>query len=221
MPSSDGGVASLCKICPLLSLRSSQAAFTVLGWVASYFYRGAMDWSILVSTAVGALLGVGSTLAGDRMRWRREEHRNWIQTRRETYIEHLRALSSAHANLRAVAHNADTSSTDRYVLLNTALDDSGIWRSRQALSLVAPHDVIQLAITAAKAVESVRDALMSGADTANPVYIMARDELWTANAELRSAMREDLGVPGVPDPEVLAIRLRHQDRGPDIATVQQ
>jgi hypothetical protein len=177
--------------------------------VAMLTYLVFVDWSILLSTAIGALLGVTSTLAADRTRWRREEGRHWTQTRREAYIDYLQALSSAHSNLRKIAdHQPNASLSERYALMNAAVDESGIWRSRQALSLAAPHDLVDHAITASRAVDALKDLLITHPDTRSAAFFHVRQQLWDANAELREAMRQDLGIPGPPDPELVANRQR-------------
>jgi hypothetical protein len=92
--------------------------------------------------------------------------------------------------------------------MHAAVNESGVWRSRQALSLAAPSGLIQLAIVAAEAIETVRDVLITNPNTNDSACIDARGRLWAANAELREAMRQDLGVMGPVDPELISIRQR-------------
>jgi hypothetical protein len=108
--------------------------------------------------------------------------------------------------------------------LNAAFDESGIWRSRQALSLAAPHHVVAFAIKASRAIEAMKDVLINDGDTEGSAYDLARRQLWEINAELREAMRQDLGIPGPPDPELLAIRQRRDaaaDASPHSSEVLQ
>jgi hypothetical protein len=74
------------------------------------------------------------------------------------------------------------------------------------LSLTAPHEIIHLAMTATAALEAMHDVLVAAADTNGDRYLQARQDLWLANAELRSEMRIDLGVKGPGDPELDRLR---------------
>jgi len=118
------------------------------------------------------------------------------------YVEFLTALSRGHSNLRAVALDRNTSVDDRPGALYIALDDAGVWRLRQSLSLAATREINLLAMAALRALEGVRDALIADPDTSGGDYLRARATLWTANAEIRDAMRRDLGERGEPDPEL-------------------
>jgi hypothetical protein len=165
-----------------------------------------VDWFAPLSVIVGAALGVGSTLAIERIRWRRDRDQQWDRTRRDVYVDFLTALSRAHSSMRTVALDPGVSTADRLRALRFALDDSGVWRSRQSLALTAPHSIIRLAMAASTALEAVLDVLAVAPDDNDDRYLQARQRLWLANAELRSEMRNDLGVEGPGDPELDHLR---------------
>ncbi|MGI8334387.1 hypothetical protein ACRYCC_30930 [Actinomadura scrupuli] len=127
--------------------------------------------------------------------------------RRETYTNFLTALSQSHSNMRAATLRTTPTEAERLGILYTAIDESGIWRMRQCLSLCAPAEIIELAVAAADALVVMQDALVATFDTTSDAYVHARTDLWAANAELREAMRKDLGGSGPPDPELS--RYRH------------
>jgi hypothetical protein len=161
-----------------------------------------MDFSAVLGTIVGAVVGVGSTLLADRARWRRDHDLRQMLIRRETYSDFLAALSQAHTNLRTISLQEHPDGVVPPGLLAAGILESGIWRMRQSLSLCAPSPIIELAITACDAMVSIQDALIVNPDHKGAPYLRARAGLWAANANLREAMRKDLGVPGPSDPEV-------------------
>ncbi|MET9831856.1 hypothetical protein ABZ078_21735 [Streptomyces sp. NPDC006385] len=162
-----------------------------------------MDWISAVSTLAGAVVGVSSALIAERIRWRRDQEREGAQTRRAVYSEFLMALSRGHSDMRTVVLRSDGSTGDRlYGDLHQALDNSGIWRLRQSLSLTASAEIIQLAVRACDALTRMRDGLIEEPDVRGDSYARVRADLWRENAHLREAMRRDLGMDGPPDPEV-------------------
>nr|WP_285561247.1 hypothetical protein [Streptomyces hygroscopicus] len=52
-----------------------------------------MEWLSLASTALGAVIGVGSTLIADRLSWRRERAGQSFDVRRQLYAHYTAALS--------------------------------------------------------------------------------------------------------------------------------
>jgi hypothetical protein len=169
-------------------------------------YVRRMDWSTLLGTVMGAVIGIGATLLADRARWRRDHDQRQIQIRRDTYTDFLTALSLAHSTMRTAALREYPDGAVVPGTFATGIEESGIWRVRQRLSLCAPAHVIGLAMTACEAMVGIQDALKADPDPGGEPYLRARAALWAANAELREAMRGDLGVLGPPDPEAAALR---------------
>ena len=180
-----------------------------------------MDWVAPLSTIIGATVGLGSAVIVDRFRWRRDVGVRWNQTRRGVYVEFLTAVSNAHFKMRATTFRTDVPEAERYGALCEALDGSGIWRQRQEISLTAPHHVLQRAVATADELQNVRDVLIAEFDTNSDQYLRARADLWVSNAELREAMRRDLGVAGQPDPELGQYRYVPQAPPPDPPPTQE
>lgn len=151
---------------------------------------------------------MGSALIAEHIRWRRDQVREAAQTRRAVYSEFLTAVSRGHTDMRSVALRRDgLTGNALYGQLHQALDNSGIWRMRQSLSLTASAEIIQLAQQTTDALVAVRDRLVEEPDIGSNAYLVCRAELWQDNAHLREAMRRDLGMDGPTDPEVGQYRL--------------
>ncbi|MCZ4607648.1 hypothetical protein O3S80_28580 [Streptomyces sp. Lzd4kr] len=62
-----------------------------------------MDWTTLAGTALGALVGIGSTLLADRARWRRDLADRTRQERRQIYVTVLTKYRLAYEDMYAAA----------------------------------------------------------------------------------------------------------------------
>ncbi len=161
-----------------------------------------MDWTTPVSTLIGALVGVGSTLLSESVRARRDRGNQSHQLRRQLYARYLEALTSTDSDLQllAVRERAPVAETD----LRAA------WRGHSPLALhyeiglVAPPPVTGAADTAYRALRTARNALGAAGATAGdsgtpdgrPGPAGPRDVRGgyiDALAVLRAAMRADVG----------------------------
>ncbi|MEU8185525.1 hypothetical protein AB0B85_03415 [Micromonospora sp. NPDC049044] len=165
-----------------------------------------MEWSTILGTIVGAIVGLMSVFLADHLRWRREDKSRLLQARQQVYVDFLAALSKAHSDLRSVAFRSELSPVERSHALLEALDASGVWRLRQSISLIGSRGLMHEVVTAARSLEGVCEVLSHGADVGSDRYIEARNRLWAANATLRELMRKDLGIAGDPDPDVHSYR---------------
>lgn len=161
-----------------------------------------MDWIAPVGTIGGAIVGVGSALLAERLRWRRERDEQWTQQRRTVYQGFLMASSRAHSEMRASALRVGLSESERFGEIHRAIDGSQLWQYRQALSLTAPSRIVALAAEVTQALEAIRDLLIRDPSITGDRFLHLRAMYWLKNADLREAMRSDLGMSGPPDPEV-------------------
>lgn len=161
-----------------------------------------MDWIAPVGTIGGAIVGVGSALLAERLRWRRERDQQWTQQRRAVYQEFVTASSRAHSETRASVLRAGLSESERFSEIHQAIDGSRLWQARQALSLTAPSHIVALAAEVTRALEAIRDLLIEAPSITGDCFLHLRAIYWLKSADLRQAMRSDLGMSGLPDPEV-------------------
>ncbi|MFF9073261.1 hypothetical protein ACF1BP_18480 [Streptomyces sp. NPDC014735] len=164
-----------------------------------------MDWLPLASAALGGLIGSGSTLMADRVRWRREvtertaerqraEQTQQRATRHGVYVEYLTALSRIRNGLREMAHDDVASPDERLVRLQQVFLDSGAYELRSQIQLVAPELVAEQAEAAYKSLRRLRMAIEDGASFQDIVYLERRDHYHGELATLKQALRRDLGI---------------------------
>lgn len=153
-----------------------------------------MEWISPVSTALGAVIGVGSTLVADRLSWRRERAGQSLDVRRQLYGDYTAALS----RMRTVLHDcaqADIPAEERPQRVRELFLAPGAYEIRHQIAIIAPQDVVEAARAAFVVLRHTRDLLVEGAAIENPAYSELEDRFDSAVAELRRVMRRDLGVP--------------------------
>lgn len=153
-----------------------------------------MDWIPLLSTLVGAGIGITATLIADRNRWHREEARHALQLRREVYTEFVSALKAAGEEMRAVALGDHMSESARDAAVREAVRSAGIYTASERLWLVGPPQVVAAGNEAFHSLRALRDAYARGVavDSTEAAPLVAQRR--TAMARMRHLMREDLGI---------------------------
>ncbi|MGP3969283.1 hypothetical protein [Streptomyces sp. 6N223] len=156
-----------------------------------------MDWTTPVSTLIGALVGVGSTLLGETVRSRRDRGHQLYQLRRELYARYLEALTSTDSELQLLA-----------VRQRTPVDEADLraaWRSHSLLALkyeielVAPPPVAAASDTAYRALRAMRNVMgttevtVAASHRGSAEWEEVHRPYSDAMAALRSAMRADVG----------------------------
>ncbi|WP_326652224.1 hypothetical protein [Streptomyces sp. NBC_01750] len=152
-----------------------------------------MEWISPVSTALGAVIGVGSTLIGDRLRWGRERAGQSLDVRRQL-SDYTAALSRMRTTLHECAQ-ADIPASERPQRVRELFLTPGAYEIRHQLAIIAPQDVVDAARAAFVVLRHTRDLLVDGAVIESPAYSELENRFDSAVAELRRVMRQDLGVP--------------------------
>ncbi|MGW3580654.1 hypothetical protein ACWDM8_04950 [Streptomyces rubiginosohelvolus] len=153
-----------------------------------------MEWISLVSTALGAIIGVGSTLLADRVRWRRDRAGQDLDVRRQMYADYTAALSRIRTALHECVQE-DIRASERPRRIREVFLVPGAYEIRHQLAIVAPPEVVEAARSAFVVLRDTRDLLVAGASVDDAAYAEAEEELDAAVAELRTVMRLDLGAP--------------------------
>ncbi|MFE1382419.1 hypothetical protein ACFW6S_26110 [Streptomyces sp. NPDC058740] len=153
-----------------------------------------MDWTPLLSTLTGAVIGIAATLIADRSRWRREEARRVLEVRREVYTEYVSALKAAGEEIRAVALGDHRSEAVRDAAVREAVRGTGVYTAGERLWLVAPPRVVEAGNEAFHCLRALRDAYARGAAVGSADDAPLIERRRRAMARMRRVMREDLGI---------------------------
>lgn len=152
-----------------------------------------MEWISLAGTALGAVIGVGSTLLAERVRWRRERAGQDLDVRRQLYADYTAALSRMRTALNECAR-VDLAADERRSRVRELFLAPGAYEIRHQLAIVAPMEVVGAARSAFVVLRDTRDLIGEGAGVDDPAYLELEERLDAAVAELRTLMRLDLGA---------------------------
>ncbi|MGW2240478.1 hypothetical protein [Streptomyces sp. NPDC001759] len=151
-----------------------------------------MEWATLVGTGLGAVLGVGATLAGEHLRWRRTVRDNRLQDRRTMYVDCLVALRRAHEAMRLAAAEDHTDPQTRAAKIRQVFQASGCDEARERLILTATADVAEAIDASYLSLRRVRETLASGCTVTSEEYQAARQAHGDATRAARTVLRQDL-----------------------------
>jgi hypothetical protein len=152
-----------------------------------------MSWLTLLSTALGAAIGIVSTLVADRARFRRELIKVDRDARRQLYAEFLTADAAAHDTMRLQAFTAHGSG-ERRLAVHEAFSNSQLYSTRYRMTVLAPASVVRDSEDTFRRLRRIRRVLSEGHGVESDTYIALHQEHEAALRSLRNSMREDLGT---------------------------
>ncbi|MEU9606128.1 hypothetical protein [Streptomyces sp. NPDC048057] len=153
-----------------------------------------MEWASLVGTGLGAVLGVGATLVGEHVRWRRTARDSGLQDRRNLYADCLVAFRTAHEAMRSAADEDHPNAQVRAVRIRQAFLHSGCDGARERLALTASREVTSTIDAAYVTLRGIHEVLASGATVPTPESQTARQAHRDTTDEARAVLRGDLGA---------------------------
>ncbi|QKW07926.1 hypothetical protein HUT18_17560 [Streptomyces sp. NA04227] len=180
-----------------------------------------MDWTTPVSTLIGAVVGVGSTLLAESLRSRRDRGTQHESLKRELYARYLAALTATDSELQLLAVRHRNAGPVDELEIRDAWRSHALLALKYEIQLVAPAPVSEAAEQTYRRLRELRNAVgtqnlatrtsaldtTSGPDTTpspDTTSVPApRSEAWQtvhtpyvdALETLRVAMRADLGGP--------------------------
>jgi hypothetical protein len=150
-----------------------------------------VDWGTLLGTALGALVGIGSTVLVDYSRWKRDQRAQEHTGRREVYSQYLSALSLATHQLNDLWRHGSLTPDERKRKAGEILTASGAYQLRYKMLITAP-EVLEGAIERAfVCLRNLRDRLDEYQESKD-LWDGAIAAMSDAIAVLRRAMRDDL-----------------------------
>jgi hypothetical protein len=153
-----------------------------------------MDWGTLVGTALGAAVGVGTTMLAERSRWKRDHSSREQSVKRQLYGEYLAALSLTTHRLRDLRRSPSLALEDRVRQAGEILGSGGAYGLRYQLLITAPEPLGHMADQAFTRLRDLRDCFDEPDVRADPQWNDALSALTDALKALRAAMRDDLAA---------------------------
>ncbi|WP_320782748.1 hypothetical protein [Streptomyces sp. CRN 30] len=153
-----------------------------------------MEWTTLVGTGLGAVLGVGATLLGEHVRWRRTVKDNRLQDRRNLYVDCLVSLRRAHEAMRLAADEDYDTPQARAVKVRQLFVESGCDEARERLILTATDGVMAAIDASYHSLREVREILAAGSTVASEDYQVARQAHGDATRAARVVLRRELSA---------------------------
>lgn len=155
-----------------------------------------MNLGTLIAAAVGAVIGVGSTLITDSVRARRELDQKWIDTKRLVYARFLVALAQAHSRITVTAFR-NLSGPDRREAVHRAFHDDPQYSEAKSvlreIAITAPEYVYQVAADVYERLRIVRDVLAQESVTVDYAeYRKVGGPFFASLETLQNVMRDDL-----------------------------
>ncbi|WP_405763851.1 hypothetical protein OG539_43455 [Actinacidiphila glaucinigra] len=151
-----------------------------------------MDWGTLAGTALGAVLGVGTTLAAERSRWRRESSARERAVKQQLYAEYLGALSLTTHRLRDLKRSAGLTREERAKQAGEILGSTDAYHLRYQMLIIAPGNLADAAEHAFLRMRDLRDRFDGPDVAADPEWPGMMAAVSHALDALRAAMRSDL-----------------------------
>lgn len=149
----------------------------------------------MIATALGAVVGVLSSAASDRLRWHRDVSEKDRESLRTIYAEFLDAVTRARNTISHTAHNSHDPLEDRATAARGALTEAGVYEKQYRLELSAPPNVLPLAGDVLSALLALRDVVRHGVSPRDADYNAAWVRLRDSRTALLGAMRESLKRP--------------------------
>jgi hypothetical protein len=155
------------------------------------------QWIALAGTALGAIIGLGSAFATDRIRWNREQLKDRRDARRELYSAYIAVLTEIHESMRAISRDKQLTAAERAKAVHAAFQAGGPYKLRYQIAILADQAVLNTSEAAFQQMRDIRDIFVSGGRIESPEYQTHR-EAWGARLRaMQRAMREELGSPEV------------------------
>ncbi|MFI9823546.1 hypothetical protein ACIHFC_24230 [Streptomyces sp. NPDC052013] len=153
-----------------------------------------MEWATLVGTGLGAVMGVGATLVGEQVRWRRTVRDNRLQDRRNLYADCLVSFRRAHEDMRLAADEEHAGPQARAARIRQVYRESGCDEVRERLMLTASDEVTSAIEAAYVSLRKIREVFAAGSTVPSPDYQAARQAHKDATEAARAVLRRDLST---------------------------
>ncbi|MEU6283080.1 hypothetical protein [Streptomyces sp. NPDC047028] len=153
-----------------------------------------MEWGTLAGTGIGALVGVGSTLLADRVRWRRDDADRARRERRDIYVTCLTKYRLAYEDMHTAATvHRDGPHARRESAVREAFRASGCDEVRETALICAPEEMSAVIEDVYASLRELLEVFAAGEPAlGTPEFEESRLRHARAVWAARAAMREEL-----------------------------
>lgn len=146
----------------------------------------------MAGTALGAILGVGTTLIAERSRWQRESTAREQAVKQQLYAEYIGALSLTTHRLRDLKRSIGLTREERIEQAGEFLGSANAYHLRYQMLLIAPARLGDAANQASACVRDLRDRFDGPDISADPDWPTKMSAVSEVLDSFREAMRADL-----------------------------
>lgn len=170
-----------------------------------------MTWGTLMATALGGIIGIGSTVFIDISRARRDRDSRSFEYKRSTYVRFVGSLMNTYTRMVQTAYSGVTQPERRAAVheaFHGGIDDVNAGTAFRELAVSAPEPVLHYARECFEELRRLRNQLAdSEALYQGEGYVNFSGAFFERVEELQTALRADLRANAAvePGPEPLSI----------------
>jgi hypothetical protein len=155
-----------------------------------------VDWTPLVSTAIGGAVAMGGALLADRLRHHGQRERESRAERRQCYVDFVVAIDASHSRLRQISDPAEAISDPHYEA-SRVFGVHHVYEAREKLLMSGSAAAVGAGERVLNRLGALRDAVGAGAQRRTAAFHDPYHEFAEALWRLRRTIREDLGASGL------------------------
>ncbi|MEU5690144.1 hypothetical protein DEJ48_39185 [Streptomyces venezuelae] len=152
-----------------------------------------MDVLPLISTIVGAAIGIGSTLLADRTRWARDRRDRVELAQHQLRADFIAAVARSADIVWNVAHHDQPPTEDGNRGAQEAFREADLYTWRYRIALSSPSEIVAASETLLDALRHYRNTVAAGERKGSTQYSEARSTYFAAVAEAINVLRGTQG----------------------------
>ncbi|MBM9506047.1 hypothetical protein [Actinacidiphila acididurans] len=152
-----------------------------------------MDVVPLVSTVVGAIIAIGSTLVADRARWSRDQRGREDLAQQQLRADFIAAVARSADIVWNIAHQDQPATDDGKRAARQAFREADLYTWRYRVALMSPPEIVAGSEALLDALRRYRDTVSAGRRAGETEYDQAREAYFAAVAEAVDVLRAERG----------------------------
>ncbi|MEU6557798.1 hypothetical protein ABZ915_47505 [Streptomyces sp. NPDC046915] len=152
-----------------------------------------MDVIPLISTIVGAAIGIGSTLLADRTRWARDRRERVELAQQQLRADFIAAVARGADIVWNVAHQDQPPTEDGNRSAREAFRQADLYTWRYRIALSSPPEIVAASESLLDALRHYRNTVAAGERRSSAQYSEAKSSYFAAVAEAINILRGSQG----------------------------